>query len=754
MGGENDIVMLSPKKQHATIHFHTEDGLSPLSHQDIGNSLGVRKEKLSIAISKKETWLMQKKNPQKVFASKEINKITKDIEKLEITQKKKMRAEYDRKQHKIKKIKDPQERKLMQERFDESLNNEFLDKHNQELGNRILDYFDNHKDLRVRRIMNTPTKRGSIESLHNLKVNKKIYNMYGTLKHSTPINSKVKDIDKYALTEPETKQYEKLKKLKEKGELKFLDKRKFEELADRKEFNELRNKILLEGGNPNDVFSLSGAEGVRYERLFKQFKDWEPLEKIEIEPIKINKKQVFKKEESFKLNPTEKKYLKQMEQNNASLTTAEREYKIELRDKKTLNNLHKKLINEGLDEINSRSYVELYSKYKNKWDLPDLDINLKFTTKRKYYSREQTYKEATEFRLTKKENEELYKLEKKELFGQKLSSQELKRKELLQAQDEFAYLNALNKKHGGLNYEDYSKFKKLYKQVKTNIKVDKNVLEQPLSNYKSDIPLDKNPKNLKKFKGSTDDGLLPNGEKITDYFTKDARDMTIREQQVAHRWLGSDYKAFTNFEIDCGRDVKKFEKWIYDMAKAYEKDNSLKYYEYYYKACRNNISGRLNKSLAKDLAHSIAYDVPVLDDILNNQLKQGITLWRVQENHNLPSIVVGDIMDFPNFRSAAISKEGALWFSATNSKPMKYLIEIEAPTGTRGAFLAPIKQGTWFAPPEIGVDHPLHGQNYAREMEFLLKECKVEVIKFGGKPVKGAMGEDLIPIKLRVVGYK
>ena len=46
------------------------------------------------------------------------------------------------------------------------------------------------------------------------------------------------------------------------------------------------------------------------------------------------------------------------------------------------------------------------------------------------------------------------------------------------------------------------------------------------------------------------------------------------------------------------------------------------------------------------------------------------------------------------------------------------------------------------------------GEAYANEMEFLLKECKVEIVKFGGKPVKGAMGEDLIPIKLRVVGYK
>ena len=133
----------------------------------------------------------------------------------------------------------------------------------------------------------------------------------------------------------------------------------------------------------------------------------------------------------------------------------------------------------------------------------------------------------------------------------------------------------------------------------------------------------------------------------------------------------------------------------------------------------------------------------------NIQNKKGMTLWRVQEHHNLGDAVVGDIIDLPNFRSTAISKEGALWFSATNAKEMKYLIEIEAPAGTKGAYLAPIKQGEIMNP-----NSPYVGEKYANEMEFLLKECKVELVKLGGKPVKGAMGEDLIPIKLRVVGYK
>ena len=110
-------------------------------------------------------------------------------------------------------------------------------------------------------------------------------------------------------------------------------------------------------------------------------------------------------------------------------------------------------------------------------------------------------------------------------------------------------------------------------------------------------------------------------------------------------------------------------------------------------------------------------------------------------------------MEFPNFRSTAISKKGALWFSATNRKEMNYIIEIEAPKGTQGSYLAPIKQGNWYAPPE-DPHNPLNGTPYANEMEFLLKKCKVELVKFGGKSVKGANGEDLIPIKLRVVGYK
>lgn len=52
----------------------------------------------------------------------------------------------------------------------------------------------------------------------------------------------------------------------------------------------------------------------------------------------------------------------------------------------------------------------------------------------------------------------------------------------------------------------------------------------------------------------------------------------------------------------------------------------------------------------------------------------------------------------------------------------------------------------------LGNEHPMFGEPYTKEMEFLLKESKVEIVKFEDKTMKGGLGEDLIHIKLRIVG--
>ncbi len=65
---------------------------------------------------------------------------------------------------------------------------------------------------------------------------------------------------------------------------------------------------------------------------------------------------------------------------------------------------------------------------------------------------------------------------------------------------------------------------------------------------------------------------------------------------------------------------------------------------------------------------------------------------------------------------------------------MRYLLEIEAPAGTKGAYFAPIVKG-----------------KFVEEMEFLLKKCKMEIVEMDKNVVKGALGEDLKVIKLRII---
>lgn len=73
-------------------------------------------------------------------------------------------------------------------------------------------------------------------------------------------------------------------------------------------------------------------------------------------------------------------------------------------------------------------------------------------------------------------------------------------------------------------------------------------------------------------------------------------------------------------------------------------------------------------------------------------------------------------------------------------------MKLKLQRGTKGAFLAPIKQGQIANPTNIH-----YGENYANEMEFLLKNSKVKIVAFDDKKIKGALGEELIHVKLRIV---
>lgn len=534
-------------------------------------------------------------------------------------------------------------------------------------------------------------------------------------KTKTSISQQVK-INSYGLSSDEQREYELLIKKLGTNKLKFKEKRKYKYLKSKLEFNQLHQKKVSS--------SLTKDELTKYNKLYEKFGQ---IEDFASNNSKNNYWRYSEEDDILK-----KKLRKKSQE--IGLSTQEREKVKELIDKRTFTSLYDKTLEGRLSYNDSKKFINLRNKY-NWSNLPDLDkskltpiSDLRQSKLTNFYGEVRSI--SSKYKLSTSEENQLNELLFKRLLNQgRLNSSDRLKLEYLYNKKQFNYLYSLNQQNKGLNWEGYSKFKKLFNKLKTNLNLDEKILEIPLSKYKSKIPLDTKASKFEKIKGVSDEGLLPNGRDIDDYFTIDARNMTPREKQVADRWLGSHYRFFTDYEITCQRDVKKFTKYILETV---EGD-----YEYYPTLKR-----------AENLAKSIAHDIKTLDDILNNQMRKNMAVWRVQENHYLgDNPKVGDIITFPNFRSTAISKEGALWFSKTNSKPMKYLIEIEAPAGTKGAYLAPIKKGEIINP-----DSPYHGEHFAREMEFLLKESKMEIIEFNDKTVTGAMGEELIHIKLKVIG--
>ena len=318
-GGTNDIVISSPSKKHGTVHYHTEDGFNSLSHQDIKGFLEVKREKLSIAMSKKETWLMQKTNSEKVFTNKEIKKITKEIKGYEQKQLDKMQKEYKKRQRKINRIKNPQKRKLAQKEFDEYLNNEFLDKHNKELGDKILDCFKNNKDLKVKRVMNTPVNKRDIDDFPDIGLDKGTYNKYKHLKHSTPINSQTNKREKINTSKDKVLLKKNSKKVLSQNDvlnklLKNLDKNQFKKYIDLKlKLKKLRRKI-------KNTYDVEKIEKYRKDiiKLNNQIDEYHALafkgQYVKVKP-KINKKEFIEdnqvgKVKSLDNTPLENKQIK------------------------------------------------------------------------------------------------------------------------------------------------------------------------------------------------------------------------------------------------------------------------------------------------------------------------------------------------------------------------------------------------------------------------------------------------------------
>ena len=315
-GATNDIVMPKPKSgKYSTIHYHTDGGFRPTSSGDFYEFLSSKNERVGINISRKESWFL--KNERK-FTSEEINKITDDIAKLEEKQLKKLNKEYKSELERINKIQDPVKRESAQKEFERKVSNEFLDKHNKELGNAILEYTSIIKGLKVKRVIHTKVNPKSIKTISKkeLKVDKRTFEeLAGVKRYSTPINqlddsSRVKirkkvmqsEKDKYALTKMEQNI---LRELESKGSL-FREREALTFLKEKEYYNEMRTQIITRKAMVDDNFDWD-----YFYELHEKFKDWKPLRSVdEIKKVKLkidfNGKDVFNKPELFNLSPKEK----------------------------------------------------------------------------------------------------------------------------------------------------------------------------------------------------------------------------------------------------------------------------------------------------------------------------------------------------------------------------------------------------------------------------------------------------------------
>lgn len=195
------------------------------------------------------------------------------------------------------------------------------------------------------------------------------------------------------------------------------------------------------------------------------------------------------------------------------------------------------------------------------------------------------------------------------------------------------------------------------------------------------------PKNYKKFVGVTEDGKLPENEKISTFFSKDV--------------------SKTNL----------FDKTIYDWTcKPFDK--KLRIFS------NNDFNiGKLKKSLLND-PRVKNEDIPHLLDEANvikrrmenlmdgGYLKENMILHRQQTEPHIKNFQVGEIFEWDSYNSTSISKEGVDFYQSKVNFEEKWDFTILAPKNTKGVYIS-----------------TKSCEKYASEMEFVLdRGTKFEIL--------------------------
>ena len=220
--------------------------------------------------------------------------------------------------------------------------------------------------------------------------------------------------------------------------------------------------------------------------------------------------------------------------------------------------LYDESLNKPLDYEDSKELLRLRGKHNFKVDIDRKQLTpISRNRKSKVWLDEEYL--LSKYNLTAEEEKELNDLLFKRLFNEnKLNVKDAERLEFLYNKKGLDVYLTLSKDEGGLCWEEYKDFRRIFNKLKTKLNLKDDLLEIPLSNYNKNIRFN-DKVHYNRFSKKRKDGMLPDGELIEDWFTVNAKDLTPREKEVADRWLGPDYRLFADF-FDSEKDVKKFAK--------------------------------------------------------------------------------------------------------------------------------------------------------------------------------------------------
>lgn len=226
--------------------------------------------------------------------------------------------------------------------------------------------------------------------------------------------------------------------------------------------------------------------------------------------------------------------------------------------------------------------------------------------------------------------------------------------------------------------------------------------------YTGDI---KNPKNIKEFKGTTKDGMLPEHESISRYFTKDVS-TTGKYDEIIYKWVYEGWYHDAQFyHNELKWDEKELRKWVKEECKD------------------------LSVAQQEEKIQEILIEWKQFKDLMKDaKLKKNMKLHRTQRKlHEWPNPKVGDKVTINANRSFSISREGVEEYRKGGKKGW-WNIELVAPAGMDGVYISP---------KAISEEH---NNKYIRQMEVIGgPDIQAEITYIGPDPDES--GKNLIRLE-------